>query len=124
VSISFSRRSFWSRSCGPDLPIIFGDFDVLNVVEVFIFGSHLVRIAQQRTHQTVFERLKSDNVFAACKDGAPYGDLVSMLRMVSRMTANASCPINNQARRLTLAGLFVSGYPSRISRRNLWLIES
>ncbi|OIQ69600.1 hypothetical protein GALL_487970 [mine drainage metagenome] len=53
-----------------------GDLHVLDVVEILLFAAYLVRVAQQRAHQALAERLQRDDVFAVGQHHAPDRDLV------------------------------------------------
>jgi hypothetical protein len=55
---------------------VFGDFDGLDLVEVFVLGPHLVRIAQQRADQSLLQRLERNDVLAVGQDHAADSDLI------------------------------------------------
>ena len=55
---------------------VLGDLDVLDVVEIFLLAAHLVRVAQQRAHQALAERLQRDDVLAVGQHHAADRDLV------------------------------------------------
>src|SRR5258705_6504496 len=48
--------AFWLTMCL--VKHVLGDFDVLDVVEIFVRRTHFVRIAQQRSHQALVERIE------------------------------------------------------------------
>ena len=57
---------------------VLGDFDVLDVVEIFVRRTHFVRIAQQRPHQALVKRLKRDDVLAIAEHHPSDRDLVHL----------------------------------------------
>jgi hypothetical protein len=67
------------------------NFHVLDFVKVFLLAADFVGIPEERSHQTLVERLKGDDVLPAREYPRPIATMF-MLRIVSRMTANASCP--------------------------------
>jgi hypothetical protein len=60
------------------------------------------RVSQKRPHQTLVQRLQRNNVLSIRKDDAA-DSYRAMLRMVSRTTANASCPTSLPVSAFTLA---------------------
>ena len=57
---------------------VLGDFDVLDVVEMFLLGAHFVGVAEQRAHQPLVQRLERDDVFAAGQHHASDRNLVHL----------------------------------------------
>ena len=57
---------------------VLGDFDVLDIVEIFRFGAHFVGIPQQRSHQALVERLERDDVLAVGQHHPSDRDLVHL----------------------------------------------
>jgi hypothetical protein len=52
------------------------DFHILDVIEVLVFVSHLVRVAEEHSHEPLIEGLQSDDVIAAREDHAADRDHV------------------------------------------------
>ncbi len=57
---------------------VLGDFDVLDLVEVLLLGADLVGVAQQRTDETLLQRLERDNVLAVGENHAADRHLVHL----------------------------------------------
>src|SRR5262249_31535807 len=55
---------------------VLGDFDVLDLVKIFVLGTDFIGIAQQRADQPLAQRFEGDNVLAAGEHYAPNRDHV------------------------------------------------
>ena len=88
---STSAVSYWSSNLSgskwpallvDDVPgeieHVLGDFDVLDLVEILVFGSDFVGVAQQRPHQPLVERLERDDVLTVGQHHATDRDLVHL----------------------------------------------
>ena len=57
---------------------VFGNFDILDLVEVLLLGADLVGVAQQRTDEPLLQRLERDDVLAVGENHAADRDLVHL----------------------------------------------
>ena len=65
-----------------------GDFDVLDLVKILLRIADFVRVAQQRSHQTLIQRLQCDDVLSRLvKHKASRSRPLFISRIVSRITA-------------------------------------
>ena len=74
--LRFERSGFLLHDVLRKVQHILGDFDVLDLVEIFLRIADFVGVAQQRAHQSLIERLQCDDMFTAGQHDASDCDLV------------------------------------------------
>jgi hypothetical protein len=57
---------------------VLGDFNVLDLVEIFLLAPNFIGLAQQRADQPLVERLERDDVLAISEHDPPNRDLVHL----------------------------------------------